>query len=326
MTRKKILLFGAQGMLGTEIFNSSLERNDIEIIPLSRFNVNFENPENLEEIFEKFSQEFSFDVVVNTAAFTAVDKCEDEKIMNTAYSINALAPKLLAKKCAEKKIPFLHFSSDYVFSGNTDQKFSETDQKNPCNVYGEQKSAGEDFVLQYPTSKVIRTAWLIGDNGVNFVHKIVHLSKNVENINIVKNEQGSPSFCADVANAVFELILNLEKYPEKIYHFVNEGSASRREVGEEIQKFLETPTILTDVKSDFFELPAKRPISSILKNTLFPALPHWKDGLKKFLANEKERLDKKREIERKKERAKELYRKKQAEEKALKEEELKEKK
>ncbi len=313
MAQKTILLFGAQGMLGTEVFNQSLERDDVEILPLSRFNADLRTPEAVEEILEKFAAEREISGVVNAAAFTTVDKCEEEKLEEMATQINGMTPGVMAKKCKELNIPFYHFSTDYVFNGETDQKFLENDKTNPCNAYGKTKELGEKNVLQNG-GKVIRVAWLAGDNGVNFVHKMVHLSKNVENISIVTNEKGNPTFVKDVAESLFELTLNPEKYPEKIYHFVSEGNASRRELVEEIQKFLELKTNLIDVKPDYFELPAKRPYSSILENTKFPKLPNWKDALHVFLAGEKEKLDKKREIEAKKTRAKELYRKKQAEE------------
>jgi hypothetical protein len=119
-----------------------------------------------------------------------------------------------------------------------------------------------------------------------------------------------------VAESVFELVLNQEKYPEKIYHFVSEGSATRKELLEEIQNFLELKTEINPVKQGYFELAAKRPYSSILLNTKFKKLPNWKDALHVFLAHEKAKQVKKQELDAKKARAKELYRKKQAEERA----------
>ena len=285
MSTKKILLLGSQGMLGTEIFNLSLENDDIEVIPLSRFHADYKKPENVKEMIEKFTQKFNIDAVVNTSAYTVVDACEDERNHETAELINAITPGVIAEACSSKNIPFYHFSTDYVFDGEVHQKFTENSEISPCNAYGKSKAAGEKNVLQFPNTKILRTAWLAGDNGVNFVHKMVHLSKNVENISIVTNEEGNPTFCLDVAESLFELVRNPEKYPEKIYHFVSEGSASRKDLLVEIQEFLGLKTNITDVKQGFFELAAKRPYSSILLNTTFKKLPHWKDALHVFLAN-----------------------------------------
>lgn len=316
MNTKKVLLLGSQGMLGTEIFNLSLESENIEIIPLSRFHADYKKPEDVQAMIEKFSEEFTLDAVVNTSAYTIVDACEDEKNHETVSLVNAISPGVIAEVCSKKGIPFYHFSTDYVFNGDTNQKFTEDSEPNPCNAYGQSKLAGEKNVLKFPNTKILRTAWLAGDNGVNFVHKMVHLSKNVENISIVTNEEGSPTFAKDVAEALFDLILTPEKYPENIYHLVSEGSATRKDLLVEIQNFLGLKTKIIDVKQGFFELAANRPYSSILKNTRFKKLPEWKDALHVFLAHEKEKQDKKRVLDAKKERAKELYRKKQAEERA----------
>lgn len=309
---KTFLLFGAQGMLGAQIFNDSMDRNDIEIIPFSRFNVDVNNEEAVQKAVEKFD----IDGVINTTAYTQVDKCEKDEELSSVHQknkthyecwkVNESAVENIVNACKKQKIPLFHFSTDYVFSGETDQKFTEDSVPNPINEYGKSKLAGEKKVLEYENGYVLRTAWLAGAYGQHFVNKMVHLSKTVKSIKIVANEMGSPSFCADVSQSLFDCILQ-EKLPkEKIFHLVNEGVATRKELLEEIQNFLELSTEIIPVKT--FELPAPRPISSILINSKLPKLPHWKTGLHQLLKREKEKLDKKRAVEAKKLKAKEKYR------------------
>lgn len=308
---------GAQGMLGAEIFHASLERDDIEIIPYARFNADIRNEEAVMEAVQKFD----IDGVINTAAYTNVDKCEDERWSDDAWEINAKAPEYIASACREKDIPFYHFSTDYVFSGETNQAFSEDASVNPINAYGAMKAEGEKAVLAYDKGYVLRTAWLSGEYGQSFVNKIVHFSKTLPSIKLITNEWGSPSFCEDVTASLFDLILSDVPPAGNIFHLVNEGNASREELVAEIQDFLEMKTEIVPVKT--FGLPAPRPVSSILKNTKLPPLPSWQDGLHRLLAVEKRKLDEKRIVKNKKEKAKEKYRaqqevlKKEKEEAAL---------
>lgn len=294
--KKKFLLFGAQGMLGAEIFHSSEEHPEIEVIPFSRFNADVTVPEQVFDAVNKFE----IDGVINATAFTAVDKCEDERWEQMAYEVNALGPKYLTEACRKKNIPLYHFSTDYVFSGMKGDLFDERSPKNPINAYGKMKSEGEDFVLEYENGYVLRTSWLSGEYGPNFVHQMVHFSKTRKSIDVVE-EYGSPSFCEDVVQALFQFVLNDEKPKENIFHLANEGECSRRELVQEIQSFLQLHTEIHD--RDDFGLLANRPVSSVLKNTLLPLLPSWKDGLHRFLKGELEKLEKAREVTRKKNRS-----------------------
>lgn len=310
--KKTFLLFGAQGMLGAEMFNTSLERDDIELIPYSRFNIDIKDEVAVQEGIDMVMKKIEISGVINTAAYTNVDKCETqfEKTSSEAWNVNALAPGYIANACKKHDIPLFHFSTDYVFAGETDQKFIESSDPNPINEYGRGKLVGETAVLEYEKGYIFRTAWLAGEYGQSFVNKMVHMLKTIPKIKIITNEFGNPSFCTDITESCFSFVLQ-EKLPkERIFHMVNEGSASRKELVMEIKNFLELSGEIIPVKS--FELPAPRPISSILTNTLLPALPDWKTGLHNLLEKEKKKLDKKRVIEVKKQRAKDLYRAQQA--------------
>lgn len=298
--KQKILLFGAQGMLGAEIFNIFSEDSRVEIIPLSRFNCDITQKDAVEESITTFSP----DVVINAAAYTNVDKCEDEKWEDIAFAVNALAPDYIASICSQKNIPFYHFSTDYVFSGEKDEIFLESSVPNPINAYGVMKYEGEKNALQYPQTKICRVSWLSGDCGPNFVHKIVHFSKTRPTVSIVE-EYGTPCFVTPVAQQLLELIFT--ETEEKIFHLVSEGSASRMELVQEIQKFLDIPTERNLVLSEYFDLLARRPLSSILHNTLLPPQKSWQENLHDFLSLEKEKLDKKRLVQAKKDAAKSKY-------------------
>ncbi len=312
---KKILLLGAQGMLGSEIFNISLDREDFEIVPFSRFNLDLTKEEEIIEKLTAVIAEKNIDAVVNASAYTVVDKCESGKGEELSFAINAVAPRYITQACSEQNIPLFHFSTDYVFSGDTNQSFCENDDTEkfpPMNKYGMHKLFGEKEVLQYDKGFVLRTSWLAGQYGQNFVNKMVHLMKNVSEIKIVKNEWGSPSFTHDVAESVIKIMISDTLPKNKILHIVNErsgeykGGVSRLAFVEEIKEYLGFETRITPVKT--FDTVAKRPISTALNNTMAEKLPDWKDGLHVFLAKEKEKIEKKRAVEKKKQKAAEIYR------------------
>ncbi len=333
---KKILLLGAQGMLGAEIFNISLERDDIEIVPFSRFNVDLTKEEEIVEKIVTVLTEKNIDAVINTSAYTIVDKCEEGRGEELSMAINAVAPKYIVEACKTENVPLFHFSTDYVFSGDTNQSFNENDdtEKFPAvNKYGMHKLFGEKEVLKYDKGFVLRTAWLAGPYGQNFVNKMVHLMKNVPELKIVKNEWGSPSFTQDVAESVIKLSISDELPKNKILHVVNErgeeykGGVSRIDFVEEIKNYLGFETKIIPVKT--FETIAKRPLSTALNNNVIEKLPDWKDGLHVFLAKEKEKIEKKRKVALKKQKAADKYNaqqeqlRKEREEEELKEAELK---
>ncbi len=312
---KKVLLLGGQGMLGSEIFTQSLEMDTVDVIPFSRFNLDLTKETEIVKKLQKFIDDNSIDVVINASAYTVVDKCEEGRGEEQSFAINAVAPKYIVEACKEKNIPLFHFSTDYVFSGDTNQSFNENDDPDifpPINMYGKHKLQGEKEVLQYEKGFVLRTAWLSGQFGHNFVNKIVHLLKTAPQIKVVKNEWGSPSFTTDVASHVLRLV-TADTLPENsIFHVVNErgdeykGGVSRVEFVEEIRNFLGFDTPIIPVKT--FNFVAKRPISSVLNNNYGEKLPDWKTALHALLAKEKEKIEKKRQIAYKKEQAREKYR------------------
>lgn len=286
--KTKIVLFGSQGMLGSEFFEYIISHpTHYDVIPLSRFHADLTNENAIDAVLNTHAP----DIVINMSAFTSVDDAQLEYKQEEAFAINALAPKKMAEWCDAHAIPFIHFSTDYVFSGEEGSVFSESDTPNPINYYGETKAQGESFVLAFPQSFVFRSSWITGGNGHNFVHQMVHLSKKESSIRVAR-QWGSPSFASDIIAAFVSFLQTADLSIGGVYHLVNEGVASRKEVLEAIQSFLSLPTQI--IESDDLESIAKRPVSSALKNTKLPLLPHWKTSLECFLTPEKQKLDAKR--------------------------------
>lgn len=290
--KKKIVLFGAQGMLGSEFFNYAIDHSlPYTIIPLARFHADLRDSESIVAALKTHSP----DIVINMAAFTNVDSAEEEWNKKEVFSINTLAPETMAMWCAKQSIPFFHISTDYVFAGNSESDiFSEDATPCPINYYGETKFEAEQKILSYETSYVVRTSWLVGD-GHHFVGQIVHLLKNEPQIQIIHPQIGSLTFISDFIPVFFEYIKNVPT--TKIVHIINEGVVSRLEIVREIQSFLETNVEIIPISSD--NRLAKRPLSSALTNTLLPKLPEWRHSLHRFLLPEKEKLDAKRRKHRK---------------------------
>lgn len=276
-------------MLGAEIFEYCTEHSSkYEIVPLARFNVDVTDETKLYSILALHEP----DIVINATGFTNVDAAEDEEKHDEVFALNVKAPESMAYWCFENNVSFFHISTDYVFSGKKGDVFTEDAPVNPINIYGKSKAEGEHAVMKYANSCIVRTAWLAGKHGHNFVNQMVHLSKNEPSITIIKNEWGNPSFTFDVARAIVSLCEDSKKWHGKIVHAVNEGVVSRKELLSEIQTYLDLPTEIIEVNE--YPVSAKRPESSVLQNTLLPPLPKWKDSLHKFLLPEKEKLEEKR--------------------------------
>ncbi len=278
---KKILLFGSQGMLGTQFFTDACE--SFFIIPLSRFHIDLLEPEKIEKIIEEHNP----DIVINASAWTDVESAENPKNYEDVLTINAKSPGEMARVCHKRNIPFYHISTDFVFSGAEKDVFEENSPKNPCNVYGTSKAKGEEEALQYQTTKIFRTAWLYGEYGHNFVQRIVHLLKNPprngSGIKGVCDQWGSPTWTKNVSEVLMQACHFPERFPEQVYHAVNEGAVSRREWIEKISQILGFTKPIVSISHNSFVSLAKRPNSSVLKNTRMPLLPSWDISLKEYL-------------------------------------------
>jgi dTDP-4-dehydrorhamnose reductase len=213
------------------------------------------------EACEKAISEIEPDVVINAAAYTNVDGCESNR--EKCFSVNAEGVKNLALSCAKRNIRIVHFSTDYVFDGKKQTAYVEDDACNPINVYGQSKLAGEEYLKQFSDNfLLIRSAWLYGKNGKNFVKTIVEKARTERYLEVVDDQIGSPTFTWDLAGAVQLLI---EGQHTGTFHITNRGNCSWYEFANKILKFAGvTGVTVNPIKSDKLTRPARRPHYSVL--------------------------------------------------------------
>lgn len=274
----KILITGADGMLGTDL-QEVLKNEEVEPTDYKELDIT-----DLDAVM-KYVKEYNPDVVVNTAAMTDVDGCETRE--EFAYILNAEGPKNLALACYEMDIPLVHISTDYVFKGDKRRPLLEDDELGPETVYGKTKLEGEKNIKEILDKYfILRTAWLYGINGPNFVKKMLELAKNHDEISVVDDQIGSPTFTVDLANAIYDVI-KTDKYGT--YHVTNAGNTSWYDFAKLIFEETNTDVKVKAVSSEEFAAPAKRPKYSVLshdkwKKAGFKELRDYKDALRVYLS------------------------------------------
>ncbi len=276
-----ILVTGSKGQLGSEIQR---------IAPLyPNYNFVFTDVEELDitkkKDLEKFFEKNNFNVLINCAAFTAVDKCETEK--ESARKLNVLAVKNLAVVCAKNNVAIIHISTDYVFDGKNHLPYKETDFTNPDSYYGETKLDGEEMLEEFANTAIImRTSWLYSSFGNNFVKTILKYSKERDELKVVYDQIGTPTYAADLAKTITDNVDKIEFFTGVHYfHYSNEGVCSWYDFAKEIVDIKQIDCKITAIETSEYPLPAPRPAYSILskakiKDELNIEIPHWKDSLK----------------------------------------------
>jgi dTDP-4-dehydrorhamnose reductase len=215
-----------------------------------------------------FANNDKFDLIINCAAYTAVDKAEKEQEL--ANQVNHLAVKQLAKIANNQQARLIHISTDYVFDGESDKPYIETDMPNPINVYGRTKLAGEKALqAAMPMNAfIIRTSWLYSEYGNNFVKTMLKLGKERDELSVVNDQMGSPTYAADLADAILEIIKH-KKFRDvaqttQIYHYSNEGEISWHEFAKEIFKLAEIDCKVSPIPTQQYPTPAKRPRNTLM--------------------------------------------------------------
>lgn len=269
------LITGCKGQLGTEL--SKLLPNaicaDIDVLDITD-----------EKAVEDFVRENNIDVIINCAAYTAVDKAESD--IDLAEKINIFGPKNLAKTGAK----IIHISTDYVFDGTNHKPYQPDEKTNPVSVYGKTKRNGELAVLENAEiAVIIRTAWLYSEYGNNFVKTMRRLGAEKAEINVVSDQIGSPTYAADLANAIVKIIPQMNKENSGIYHFTNEGICSWYDFAKEIMEMSELKCLVKPIKSSQYPTAATRPFYSVLDKDKIKLvfginINHWKDSLKKCIS------------------------------------------
>ncbi len=276
---KKVLVTGANGQLGSEIACLAKE-SGVEFFFADSQLLDITDVAQVQQIFSKNH----FDIVVNCAAYTAVDKAESAQ--TACYAINETGAKNLAEACAQNNSFLVHVSTDFVFDGTTPMLLNEEDAVNPLNVYGASKLAGERAIATATNRYiVIRTSWLYSSFGTNFVKTILRLCAEKPSLNIIADQIGTPTYAADLAQLIVQLIKTDELQPYTgVYHFSNEGVASWYDFAISIRDLAGLETPILPIETYQYPTPAIRPKFSVMnkkkvKETFGFSIPYWRDSL-----------------------------------------------
>jgi dTDP-4-dehydrorhamnose reductase len=281
MAIQKILVTGSNGQLGWELSQLAATYPAFEFVFFDRSQLDLSLPET----FEKIIQTINPDCIINTAAYTAVDKSETEK--DLAYTVNATAVQTLAAICKNLAIPFITYSTDYVFDGAATAPYTTSTKVDPVNYYGATKAAGEKLAIEANEDTiVIRTSWVFSSHGNNFVKTMLRLMKERDQLNIVADQKGRPTYAKDLAIATMKMIeaMNAGKTIKGIYHFANQGETTWFDFAATIKTNAGLSCDVQPIETKDFPTPAKRPAYSVLdtskiENDLEIGIRHWKDAL-----------------------------------------------
>lgn len=285
---KKVLITGADGQLGREIAALAADFAGLDFTFVNRAVLDLSNTEAVRTYFSANR----FDTIVNAAAYTAVDKAEEEP--ERAYAINSNAVKVLAEIAKESETQFIHISTDYVFDGKNYKPYSETDQTNPQNVYGRTKLAGEEalFAINPINSVIIRTSWLYSGFGNNFVKTMLRLGSERDELGIIFDQVGTPTYAKDLAAVVLQGIFSSKfEHPGcEVYHYSNEGVCSWYDFAKAIFELSNIRCKVNAIETKDYPTPARRPNYSVLNKAKIKTeagllVPYWRDSLKECLIN-----------------------------------------
>ena len=288
----KLLLTGSNGQVGFELQKKLNVLGDV--IATDREEVDLTNPDAIRQFIDQTKP----DIIINPAAYTAVDKAESEPEL--ARLINAVAPGVLAGKARELNIPLIHFSTDYVFDGLKKEAYVETDETNPQSVYGKTKCEGEEKVRAHHKHIILRTSWVFGMHGHNFLKTMLRLIQEKDSLNIVGDQWGSPASASMLADVTFKIVDTIFKNKNfndfGTYHVTSDGETNWFEyaslIASELIKLNANikcgPDQIHSILTSEYPTAAKRPLNSRLntdkiKKTFVLELPHWESEVKKVL-------------------------------------------
>ena len=282
VAKQKILVTGSNGQLGSELQEIAPLHSNYEFYFLSRSEFSLQEPQGIENIVSEYHPNY----FINCAAYTAVDKAESEK--EQAFQINSTAVGIIASACARHHVKFIHISTDYVFDGSSRTPLTEDHPVNPINVYGESKRAGEQAALKNNIeSIIIRTSWVYSFYGKNFVKTMLRLMAERDNINVVGDQYGSPTYAADLAGAIIDIIES-KKWLPGIYHFSNEGTITWADFAKEIATQINSGCVVNAIPTSSYPTPARRPLYSAMDKSKIQLqyniqLRDWKESLSRCL-------------------------------------------
>lgn len=255
---KKVLITGSKGQLGRSLQCLAEQYKDFEFLFEGRDTLDITDKANVKRYFEDYRPDF----VVNTSAYTQVDKAEEEQ--DKAYAINVLGVENLLESCRKYGAKLVQISTDYVFDGASESPYTESDSCNPINYYGKTKYEAERLIrCSEVESIILRTSWVYAEHGNNFVKTILRLAKEKPNLQVVNDQWGSPTFANDLAKCILSLIRKFSNHKE-IYHFANEGYCSWFEFAQRILSFTTLACEIIPVPSSQYPTIARRPVFSVL--------------------------------------------------------------
>ena len=274
-----ILVFGKSGQVATELQHSG------DVLALGRDQANFYDPVACAQRIRTLAPR----AVINAAAYTAVDKAEEDKELATI--INGDTPTAIAQACAEMKIPLVHISSDYVFEGSGEVPWKPGDTTAPRNAYGRSKLAGEEGILgSGATHAILRTSWVVSANGANFVKNMLRLSETRDTLSVVADQIGGPTPARDIAGACLMIAEQLQEDPLKsgTYHYSGAPNVSWADLASEIFTQAARSVTVTPITTAEYPTPAKRPLNSRMdcsttNSTFGIQQPDWRTGLNEIL-------------------------------------------
>jgi len=286
----EVLVTGANGMLGTELRRMLAERTVPQAQPFAGWTVTGVDIGDFDVTSAQEVREHVLplepDVIVNCAAYTDVDGCESKR--DLAFAANAEGARNLATVATECGARFIHISTDFVFDGAEAVAYTEADEPRPIQVYGESKLAGERFVFEAcPRAVVLRTAWLYGQYGKNFVDQIVEIARERDELRVVHDQVGSPTWTVTLGGAILAAI---EQNLTGLYHATNAGGCSRYELATEALKLVGSPTEVIPISSDEWPRPAKVPGDATLDCSKLNrdsgyGMPPWEVALAQYLGS-----------------------------------------
>ncbi len=301
MSDRTILVTGVDGQVGFELLRSLQGLG--KVVPMDRRSLDLSDAARIVDVIERVQPA----LIVNPAAYTAVDKAEAEA--ERAHRINAVAPGLLAQQAARRNIPLIHYSTDYVFNGDKGEPYIETDRPDPQNVYGRTKRDGEQAIIDSGCAHLIlRTSWVYGTTGANFVKTMLRLSAERQNLRVVSDQFGAPTWARTLADLTAHMVSQAGALPSigergavdrswrdwwhaksGIYHLTGGGETNWADFAKTIFALKGVDCAVEPISSAAYPTPAKRPTNSRLSNdklrqTFGLTPPHWREALRLCLA------------------------------------------
>ena len=285
MSKYSVALIGQHGQVSTYLQRAFKAHKDISLLVLGREQLDLSRPSTVADSMEGVE----FNLLINPAAFTAVDLAEEQQ--EDSFAINRDAAEQLALVCAARKTPMIHYSTDYVFPGDATQPYVETDATGPTGIYGQSKLEGENAILATSAQAIIlRTAWVYSNVGKNFYKTMLGLSSSRNELNVVNDQVGSPTYAGSIADATLKLSLLLLEQGVRddqlgVYHLTCQGQTHWADFAQALFKANGIGHMTVNgIPSSEYPTPAKRPEYSVLNCAKLAdqfgiALPNWKDAL-----------------------------------------------